>query len=580
MASFLIRRLIWWSVALSVAGAVAASEGRPFEDSPFGEVVATVASSGSAEGPVGGKNQVALIGNGYDALLLRVHLIRRARSTIDVQTFIWSNDECGRLIMCELIEAARRGVKVRIIADTLFSDQDRATAAFVATAHPNLEVKHYRPSLSRLKPSPLHTVVASVQSFHDVNQRMHNKVMVFDDTILVTGGRNIENTYFDHSTEMNYRDRDVLAIGPVAREAAASFEEFWSFPHAVRTRDLPDVQAVIVKGSFRRYPTRSDFDFGGFFQDLVREAEDASVIQQRFTSRLRTVERARFICDQPGKTRGFFSKTARITKELRSALLEAKTNVTIQTPYLVLSNPARKVIRDLQQQHPGLRVRISSNSFASTDNLFAYSANYRLRNRYVQDLKLEVHEFRAHPASFASLVPHYNEIAALAKARINAGQQSRLPFLSIHAKSMVIDDRLVFVGSYNLDPRSENLNTEAGLLIEDPAIARELRAEIEADMRPENSWLIARRALPLRLDAVNELVGGLLSLSPLDVWPIQNTSSFELRPGAADVPPDDPSFHAHYQEAGAFPGTEGLFTTKEILTRLYKAVGAPLTPIL
>jgi phosphatidylserine/phosphatidylglycerophosphate/cardiolipin synthase-like enzyme len=581
MAAFLIRRLIGCALALSAAAAIAASEGvRPFENSPFGEAVAMLDGSGSADVPVRGENQVALIGNGYDALLLRVHLIRNARATIDVQTFIWSNDECGRLLMYELIEAARRGVKVRIIADTLFSDQDRATAAFVATVHPNLEVKHYRTSLSRLKASPLHTIVASVQSFHDVNQRMHNKVMVFDDAILLTGGRNIENTYYDHSTEMNYRDRDVLAVGPVVHEAVVSFEEFWSFPHAVRTGDLPDVQAVIAKGNFRRYPTRADFDFGGFFQDLVREADDASVIRQRFTSRLRTVARARFICDQPGKTRGFFSKTARITKELRSALSQAQANVTIQTPYLVLSNPARKLIRDLQRQHPGLRVRISSNSFASTDNLFAYSANYRLRNRYVQDLKLEVHEFRAQPASLTSLLPHYDEIATLAKTRINAGRQSRMPFLSIHAKSMVIDDRLVFVGSYNLDPRSENLNTEAGLLIEDETIAKELRAEIEADMRPENSWLIARRALPLRLDAVNELVGGLLSLSPIDVWPIQNTSSFELRPGAVDVSPDDPAFHAHYQEAGAFPGTEGLFTTKEILTRLYKAVGAPLTPIL
>ena len=155
-----------------------------------------------------------------------------------------------------------------------------------------------------------------------------------------------------------------------------------------------------------------------------------------------------------------------------------------------------------------------------------------------------------------------------------------MPFMSIHAKSMVVDDRVAFVGSYNLDPRSENLNTEVGLLIEDEALARELRAEIEEDIRPENSWVIARRALPLRLETVNGLVGGLLSLSPIDVWPIQNTSSFELRAGGVEVPPDHPSFHLNYQEAGAFPGTEGLFTTKEILTRIYKVVGSPLTPIL
>jgi len=92
--------------------------------------------------------------------------------------------------------------------------------------------------------------------------------------------------------------------------------------------------------------------------------------------------------------------------------------------------------------------------------------------------------------------------------------------------------------------------------------------------------VIARRAMPLHLEAVNGLVGGALSLSPIDLWPIQNTSSFELLPGAAEVPPGDPAFHQNYREAGSFPGTEGFLTTKEIMTRLYKAVGTPLTPVL
>jgi hypothetical protein len=118
------------------------------------------------------------------------------------------------------------------------------------------------------------------------------------------------------------------------------------------------------------------------------------------------------------------------------------------------------------------------------------------------------------------------------------------------------------------------------MLIDDVALAGELRDEIDSDMRPENSWVIARRSLPLPVEAVNGLIGGLLSLSPIDVWPIQNTSSFELRPGGTEVPPDHPTFHAHYIEAGAFPGSESGLTTKEILTRLYKAFGAPLTPIL
>ncbi|MBI2497740.1 MAG: phospholipase D family protein [Opitutae bacterium] len=559
--------------------AVALSAAPPFEGSPFGPVVAAAWAGTDQADPAKG-NRLALISGGYDALLLRVHLIRQARVAIDVQTFIWTNDECGRLLMYELIEAARRGVKVRIITDHLFSAQDPETTAFLATVHPDLEIRHYRPPLARMKPSLLHKALATLQSFHGINQRMHNKLMVFDGTILLTGGRNVENTYFDHSTELNYRDRDVLAVGPVVRSAAESFAEFWGYRHSVPSRDLADVATVIARDKFRRYATRADYDFGGHFTGLTREADDRAVIQTRFVDRLKPAAKVAFICDEPGKSAGFFSRTARITRELRRTLEQASNRVVMQTPYLVLSHPAQRLIRGMQEKNPGLRIQISSNSFASTDNLIAYSANYRLRNKYVENLHLEVHEFKPRPEAMPVLFPQYPRMAELAAARIAAGRQSRPPFLCMHAKSLVVDDGLAFVGSYNLDPRSENLNTEAGLLVEDAAFARELREEIERDMRPENSWVIARRNIPLRLDVVNGLIDGILSLTPVDVWPIENTSSFELRPGATEVPPGDPAFYQHYRDVGSFPGTDGLLSNKEILTRIYKTVGPALTPVL
>jgi putative cardiolipin synthase len=502
-----------------------------------------------------------------------VHLIREARTSIEVQTFIWSDDESGRLLIYELIEAARRGVKVRIIADHMVSDQDPATVAFLTTVHPNFQLKHYRPAMARIKPSRFQTILAGLWSFHGVNQRMHNKLMVFDGTVMITGGRNIENTYFDHSTGMNFRDRDVLGVGPVARAAAESFEQFWNFRHAVPGAELKDVAAVIASGRYPRHETRADYDFGPFFGELEGAAVPVREVAERFAARLRPVVKATFIGDDPGKTGGFFTRDARITLELRRALAGAKRSVVMQTPYLILSGPAQKLVRELHTQNPGLSIRISSNSFASTDNLLAYSANYRLRGVYVDELKLQVHEFRPQPASLRELFPRYDTMAKLAAAK-----GDKAPFLCIHAKSLVVDDRLAFIGSYNLDPRSENLNTEIGLMVEDEGFARELREEIEQDLRPENSWVIAKRRLPLHLGTVNALLDGFLSRSPVDIWPIQNTSSFELRPGAMEVPPGHPDFHKHYREAGAFPGTEGLFTQKEILTRLYKAVGTPLTP--
>ncbi len=571
-----VLRILGFATLLQTAALAAAV---PPAASPFAPWLA--APAGAVPGSDSTRdNRLARLENGYDALLLRVHLIRAAQRSVSIQTFIWTNDECGRLLICELIEAARRGVKVRLLADHMISDQDPATVAFLATAHPNLEVKHYRPALSRLKPTRWQNFVAAVTSFRGLNQRMHNKVMLVDEAVFITGGRNIENAYYDHSVGLNFRDRDVVAVGPVVRDAVASFEAFWAYRHAVPSRELADVAAVIAAGQFRRYPNRADYDFGPHFADLGREADDAALIAARFAAPLQPVRKVTFVADDPGKGTGFFSSTARITAELRAVLEKAESSIVMQTPYLVLSRPARKLLRELHAARPGLAVRISTNSFASTDNLFAYSANYRLRSEYVEDLHLRIFESRPLPENLLAHFPRQPAMAALAARTARPGRPAPAPFLCLHAKSLVVDGRLAFVGSYNLDPRSENLNTEVGLLVEDEAFARGLQAEIEADMAPGNSWIIARRALPLGLETVNGLVSDLFSLSPIELWPVQNTSSFELRPGAAPVPPEHPKFHEHYRDVGAFPGTEGLLSTKEIVTRLYKAVGSPLTPIL
>ena len=182
-------------------------------------VVLFVAVWVSAESPLfeqtGATNKVAIINSGYDALLLRVHLFRNAKKSINVQTFILKNDECGRLFMYELIQAAKRGVKVRMIADHFVSDKDCDLVAFLAVVHPNLELKHYRPAADRLKPSKLQGILNTMFSFRNTNQRMHNKIITVDGKIGVTGGRNIENTYYHFSTGMNFKDRDVLVTGPV-----------------------------------------------------------------------------------------------------------------------------------------------------------------------------------------------------------------------------------------------------------------------------------------------------------------------------------------------------------------------------
>lgn len=249
----------------------------------------------------------------------------------------------------------------------------------------------------------------------------------------------------------------------------------------------------------------------------------------------------------------------------------------MQTPYLILSRSARRLVKELRRENPVIRIRISSNSFASTENILAYSVNYRLRSVYVEQLGLEVHEFRPQPAAREALFPPWALMRD--RARVVDGEAPE-PFWCVQSKTLVVHERVTFIGSYNLAPRSGTLNTEIGLIIEDTAFAREMRETGEVDMRPENSWVIARRALPSPEAALNDLVEEAARLSPPDLWPVRNTAIFKLLPGLEPVPPGHPDFYARYRRVGSFPGVEGPCPTKEILTRIYKAVGPAITPVL
>ncbi len=550
------------------------ANGELFAHSPFRDAVDEAVRAIQAKADRAAGNQVQILDDGDDALLIRIHLIRQASRSICLQTFIWTNDESGRFVMYELIEAAKRGVAVRIIADHFVSDKDPEVVAFLATVHPNLEIKHYRPAASRIRPPWYRTVGDLLLGYRNFNQRMHNKILLVDDVAVITGGRNIENTYFNRSTGMNFRDRDILVVGPAAADARVSFEKFWNCRHVVPSQNLLDVAQVIREGTFRRFTTFADFATNGLCDRENRDASDDAVIRQRFVDQLVRANHVEFVADKPGKNRaiGLYGG-GQINQHLAAAMRETESEVIVQSPYFVLGIPSRRFFASLKKANPDLRVVVSTNSFGSTDNIMAYSANYRLRSAYIENLGIESYEFRPYPADLRRIFPAFDDFALRAEEKIQRGEQSRGPFLCIHAKSAVFDGRTAYVGSYNLDPRSANLNTEVGFLVADETVAEQLRATILGDCRPENSWVIAKRRMPLSADRLNGMVEGLMMLSPIDLWPIRNTTSFELIPGKAPVPPGHPDFYANYQEAGEFPGAPEGLSLKQITTHLFKTVG-------
>jgi phosphatidylserine/phosphatidylglycerophosphate/cardiolipin synthase-like enzyme len=483
--------------------------------------------------------------------------------------------------MYELIQAAKRGVKVRMIADHIASDKDLDLAAFIATVHPNLEFKYYRPAAERLKPSKLGMVIDLLFSFRDTNQRMHNKIITVDGKIAVTGGRNIENTYYHFSTGMNFKDRDVLVAGPVVKQVEASFEKFWNYRYSVPGRELLDVKARIEEGGFLRYNTRDEFKLNGFFDELSAEADIPELIKSRFAEKMLPVKRVEFVCDKPGKNRTWgLAGDGVITDRLRKELMNAEKQLVMQTPYLVVDKDAREFFIRLKKKKPELTIKVSSNSFGSTDNIMAYSANYKWRSLYIEDLGLEVYEYKPLPGDLLNVFPAYPKMKAMAGQAPAGGGEKEQPFLCIHAKSFVMDGRVAYIGTYNLDPRSANLNTEVGLLIYDERVASLLEENILNDMAPKNSWVIAKKQDPLSLAQVNALFERTSSAIPLDFWPIRNTSSFELRPGAAPVSPGHPDFYSRYEDKGAFPGGDSPLSPKATQTRMLKVISSLTAPIL
>lgn len=525
-------------------------------------------------------NYVGMIDNGDRALQIRIHLIRNAVHSIDIQTFIWANDECGSLIFGELLAAAHRGVKVRLIIDHIASLKNSAAIAYLTTASPNIEIKYYRPAAKRLKSSIPMISLNAVIFAGAINQRMHNKMFIVDGAIGITGGRNYDNHYYNRSISYNFKDRDVYVMGPVIRETISSFERYWGFKHSVSSEELLDVVRKLDDDNLEDESFFDDHEDIPLFEQLMIDIEDPDLMRERFIDSLFAAESTRFLVDDPGKNKGLWLfrmwASGKVTEELKHVVAQTEHELVMQTPYVVVNRWARRVFKKIRKRSPDVKFIISTNSFAATDNILAYSALYRLRSPYIRKLGFEIYEFMPHPAIMAEEFPEY---ATMKQRALDQGEE-RDPFFCVHSKSFVMDQRIAFIGTYNLDSRSFNLNSEEGFLIEDEAVAKALRDSILRDCAPENSWVIAKQnQSSAELSEVNRSIEVVSRWLPIDLWPVRYTSSFQLKEGFDPLPPDHEDFHDHYEDIGQFPGSDE-YSSTEILTLFYKTFGKFITPAL
>ena len=427
------------------------------------------------------KSGVYVLDKGEEALLARAWLADHAEKSIEVQYFIWSTDNIGILASEALLRAANRGVQVRVIVDDLLVDAPDKSLLALAK-HPNIDIRIYNPQHS--VGTPFHKRLLNMAiNFRGFNQRMHDKTFIVDGKLAITGGRNMAAEYFDYNQQYNFRDRDALLLGAVVQNMEESFNQFWASPLSAPVEELYDGLGIIQK-----HVTVKDAEIQKIYANLHAYAENPEnfspenrkAILETPQAFLKLAEQIvwtdiEFISDTPGKNKQKFllGGGGRTTEKLAQLVENAEQQVVIQSPYLVMSNSAIKLFKKAIKR--GVKVRINTNSLASTDNIQAFSG-YRNQRDILTKMGVEIFEYKPDPQVKQHLL------------RQAMAANEKPPVFAIHAKTMVVDGETVYIGTFNFDPRSQNLNTEVGVIVRDTALASQVQNAIETDMHPENSW--------------------------------------------------------------------------------------------
>lgn len=428
--------------------------------------------------PMAKSTGVYVLEDGAGAMMARAWLSEYAERTIDVQYFIFSADNVGLIAADQLVRAAERGVKVRILVDDMLVEAD-ADQLLAIDAVPNLEIRIYNPGMKVgiSLPRKLFNVATD---FRGVNQRMHNKTFTVDGKVTITGGRNIADEYFDYDHEYNFRDRDVLLLGGgITGEIEKSFEQFWNDPLSLPVADIvsaaqPETGAAERIDWLHQYACNPENYWPEVRELLVRIP---AVFEKILASgELQWVEGVTYVTDQPGKNSGRegLGGGSPTLDALTGLFRQAKAFVVIETPYLITTEASRQIFREAVDR--GVDVQILTNSLASTDNLEAFNGYQRDREALLET-GVKIFEFRPDAAIRSRIMK-----GALASTL------EKPPIFALHAKSMVIDGRTTVIGTFNLDPRSANLNTECFVTIPSARIAASVLEGMEANLKPENAW--------------------------------------------------------------------------------------------
>ncbi len=491
-------------------------------------------------------HQILLVDDPVEAFMLRRQMIREANRSIDLCTFLWRDDETGLTLLQDLIAAAERGVRVRLLGDGVFFMRNPSKVAAMAQASKRLEVRLYNPVNQQVASIDVGILENLMLDFSSVNQRLHLKIFTVDGRQTLIGGRNVGNEYFGVNKKLNFIDRDILIKGPAVADAVDAFELFWKDSRSKTAMKLDDVAASIPDMEWLQQAP----------QESMAEVDEA-------TGRWRSVNRISIWYDRPGLIGDQPDYNPQLLADRLAALVgSAEHSVIIETPYLVLSDRSHALFKNLRSEKPDLPIRVLTNSLASTDAWQTYVA-------FQPQLRIMLGDLR--------LLLHLKKPDTLVERSGNRDTTS-----SLHSKTSIIDSRFTAIGSFNWDPRSGVWNAEVMVVIDDKSLATDLSEYLQPLWSPEGAWVVAELEQPIgleQIDTVGSTVHTTISeIIGINLWPLTNTACFEWKGGKV-VSPYDPEFHKYYRPVGSYPQVS-FIDQKRILTNLLQPISRPFTPTL
>ena len=408
-----------------------------------------------------GNSGLLLVADNYDAFAARILAARSASRSLDLMYYLWHDDHTGRVLMQEVVRAAERGVSVRILLDDI--NPRNSDAAYLAlNAHPNIELKLFNPS--GMRNGSLLRAAEMVFRLFAMTRRMHNKAWIADDTIAIVGGRNIGDAYFD-AAQTNFRDLDLLLVGPAVGQTSRIFDSFWHSNASQGIEALHGGSNPANPGFLSNIGTPEDTALLSGIGNLDALAQTIATGHGFHWTKSATV-----VSDPPEKVRGEKTRSW-LMRELLPLLQSAREQLEIASPYFIPGRKGSAILSGLVAE--GVEVSVLTNSLAATDVATVHGAYANYRKRL---LRAGVGLFELQPFSHQAKISVFGSKGA-----------------SLHTKAFTVDDTTGFVGSFNFDPRSVSLNAEMGVLFHHEPLVAELRRRFRHEILPQTSYAVSLR---------------------------------------------------------------------------------------